>query len=251
MGRTSSKIGGGNGGLPPAGITYNDFLKLSEDQRFDIISDIINNPNIKTPDYLDNSITTKVIYALGMDGKPTVVDDAVLDTMPGRDIFRTVYEQNFMPPPSTDAIIDQIRNGDYTHMSGAGGSFHSRAIYFATDFQDSALYGSGEQNPMVLRAKINPSAKIVSETNLTNQMMNKASNPKLNNVLNHGRVGNEDQLSLYAISQGVDGWYSGTYTMMVNRGNLTASKTNKRISGPGGSIASSWRAASDIDAPLF
>lgn len=240
MGRGSSKAGGGGGTATPAntpsGITYDQFMQMTEQQRFQVMDDIISNPNIKVPDYLDSSDTSKVLYGLGINNKPTVVSDAQLDAMQGREIFRTVYEQGTMPPPSSDAILDQIRNGDYTQMSGRGGSYHGRALYFATDFTDSTAYGQGEQNAMVMRAKINPTAKIVSETNLYNQMRSKGFNPKTSSSY--------DNVALYAVSQGIDGWYSSTYTMMVNRGALTASSQNKTIrSGRG--YASSWSTANN------
>ena len=144
--------------------SYSDFLKLSEDERFSIMDSIVHDNTIAVPDYLDSSSASKVIYALGMNNKTTVVTDAQLDAMPGRELFRTVYEKSWMPPPSSDAILDQIRKGDYTQLSDSGGSAHGRAIYFATDYHGSAVYGHGEKNALVMRAKIAPTAKIVQES---------------------------------------------------------------------------------------
>ena len=157
--------------------------------------------------------------------------------MQGREIFRTVYETGVMPPPTTDMVLDQIKNGDYTQMSGKGGSAHGRALYFATDYTDSTVYGQGERNPKVMRAKLNPNANIRSENSLSHQMMQDST---WKNTI-HGRTqGKSDAIALYAISHGVDGWYSGTYTMMVNRGAITASSQNKKIYSSGRSMASSW-----------
>jgi hypothetical protein len=152
-----------------------------------------------------------------------------------------------MPPPSSDAILDQIRNGDYTHMSGSGGSAHGRAIYFATDFTDSTDYGRGERNPQVMRAKINPGAKIVSESTLYNQMNSKGMDARYRSTVNFGKkvVRDTDSMALYALSQGIDGWYSNTYTMMVNRGALTASSQSKSIKS-GRSYAQSWASANNV-----
>lgn len=220
---------------------YGDFLKLSEDERVDIITDIVNSRNIKVPSYLDSSETTKVMYALGLDKATTVVTDAQLDSMPGRELFRTVYEKGSMPPPSSDAILDQIRNGQYTQMSGYGGSAYGRAIYFATDYNGSATYGYGERNPMVMRAKIAPTAKVVKQSTLLSQMQSKAAFLK-----NSYKWNSTDAPALYAISQGIDGWYSGSYTMIVNRSALISSSQNKSIYASGGngrSHASSWQTA--------
>lgn len=230
MGRGSSKAGGGGGGKTPSGVTYQQFMQMTDDQKYDTINSILGNQNIQVPNTLDDSDTTKVIYALGMAQKPTVVSDSQLDTLPGKEIYRTVYESGSMPPPTTDAVLDEIRNRDYTHMSGRGGSAHGRTIYFATDFNDSTTYGVGERNPMVMRAKINPGAKILRESNLTSQMQNDTNFSSRVKNLSSSR----DSKALWALSHGIDGWYSGSYTMIVNRGALTASSQNKSING------SSW-----------
>lgn len=239
MGRGSSKAGGGGGGAAktPAGMTYDQFMQLSEQERFDKINEILDNQNIKVPDYLDSSDTTKLIYALGMDKKPTVVSDAQLDQMQGRELYRTVYETGSMPPPSTADVIDQISNGDYTQMSGKGGSAHGRAIYFSTDYGDSAIYGSGERNPLIMRGKINPTANIRSESSLGRQMLNDTT---WKSTIKQHRLSSSDNIALYALSHGIDGWYSSTYTMMVNRGALTVSSQAKQIYNSRGSMNRSW-----------
>ena len=230
MGRGSSGAGGkkagGGAAKTPSGVTYNQFMQMTDDQKYNLMNSIISDTNLQTPDTMDNSDTSKVLYALGVTNKPTVVDDATLDGMSGKEIYRTVYEAGTMPPPSSGDILDQIRNGDYTYMSGRGGSAHGRAIYFATDFSDSRTYGDGERNAMMMRAKINPNAKIVREDNLANQMRNDTTWQRSNVYSNAGHA---DEKALYAIAHGIDGWYSNTYTMMVNRGALTASSKNKRI----------------------
>lgn len=246
MGRGASKAGGGSGGTP-SGVTMQQFMQMSDQEKYDTMNDILDNKNIVVPDYLDGSDTTKIIYALGMNNKPDVVADDVLDTMAGRDIFRTVYETGSMPPPSTADVAEQIRIGDYTHMSGKGGSYHGRAIYFADNFDDSATYGSSERNPMVMRGKLKPTANIRSEGSLQRQMYNDSTfdNSRLN-----ARLSGTDAMAVYAISKGIDGWYSGTYTMMVNRGATVMSSKNKRISMPGRNIsshsASNWTEAADV-----
>ena len=241
MGRGSSKAGGGGGAAKtPSGMTYDQFMQLSESERYDKANEIINNPNIKVPDYLDSSDTTKLIYGLGMSTKPTVVSDSQLDQMQGREIYRTVYETGTMPPLSTDMVTDQIRNGDFTQMSGKGGSAHGRAIYFATDFYDSAMYGHGERNPMIMRAKINPTAKIMTETKLGNLVSGDSAFQSKVNISS-----SRDSKAIWALSHGIDGWYSGSYTMIVNRGALTASSQNKKIYN-GRSTTTSWAASPNV-----
>lgn len=254
MGSGSSKIGGRAPAKAntPSGVSYKDFMKMSDSQKYSTMRNIINDNNIKVPVYLDGSDTSKVMYALGMNQTPTVVSDDQLDKMPGRELYRTVYQTGTMPPPSSDDVLDQIRNGEYTQLSGRGGSVHGRALYFATDFTGSSSYGMGEKNAMVMRAKIDPKANIRSENSLRTQM---ATDANWNSV-----SGSRDDIALYALAKGIDGWYSGGYTMMVNRGVLTASSKNKYItSGKGAgqtktgrlrkgySYASSWSAAEDAN----
>lgn len=255
MGRGSSGAnrGGGGGGAKkpttpagtPSGITYDQFMKMSDSEKYDTIESILADPNIQVPSYLDDSNTTKFLYGLGLNNKPTVVSDDQLDNMAGKDLYRTVYETGSMPPPSTDAVLDQIRNGDYTHMSGKGGSAHGRAIYFARDdFVGSRYYGDGERNAMMMRGKLKPNAKIVSEHKLKMSAMNDS------NFDNRRISLGADGLALYALSHGIDGWYSGTYIMMVNRGAMTFSSKNKSIYKKGArktysNAATSWAEAGD------
>lgn len=254
FGRGRSKGGGGgNGGqqanpkqATPSGITYDDFMKMSDDQKYDVMNNIINDTSIQVPVHLDNSVTSKVLYGLGMDNKPNVVTDAQLNTMNGQEIFRTVYESGTMPPPSSSDVLDQIRHGDYTQLSGSGGSLHGRAIYFANDFAKSAVYGKNEKNPMVMRGKINSNANIANEASMLTSMRNDSAwqQSALRNSLTGGR-GFADQIALYAISKGYDGWTNSRYTMMINRGAMTVSSQNKGIATSNGYLAKSWRGANN------
>lgn len=253
MGRGSSGLSGGSGGgggaakptTTPSGITYEDFMGKSEGERYTIMADIINDSSIRVPSYLDDSDTSKVMYALGMSQKPAVVSDSQLDSMPGHEAFRTVYEAGSMPPPSSQDVVDQIRSGDFTQMSGRGGSAHGRALYFARDdFSESASYGLFERNPRVMRTKISPTAKIVSESTLTRRMRADSSFSST-----HGSY-SADSYALYAISHGIDGWHDrgSGYTMIINRGCLTASSTTKSIYQSGTQrMARSWASAPDAN----
>lgn len=235
MGRGRSGLGGGGGKKapsgPPSGVTFAQFSAMSDAQKFQTMSDILNNQNIVVPDYLDDSPTTKVLYGLGMNNKPTVVSDSALDNMQGEEIFRTVRDTN-NPPPYAQDILDQVKNGDFTQMSGSGGSAHGRALYFAADFKESRDYGYGNPDATMARAKINPKAKIIGEQALENRMRNDKNWGRLPNV------NSTDAKALYALSHGIDGWkakrgWGSSYRMIVNRGVLTMSDTNKNVSGRG------------------
>ena len=260
MGTGSSGLGGGakktktsSSANTPSGISYDQFMKMSNGQKYQTMDSIIDNPNIVVPSYLDGSVTTKVMYALGMNNKPTVVSDWQLDTMPGKEIYRTVYDVS-SPPPYAQDIIDQIRTGDFTQLSGAGGSAHSRALYFSTNFAGSADYGVGKQNSTVMRAKINLNAKIADEQTLTNAMNADTDflNSKQGSTINKSYGTMRDRLSLYAIANGYDGWATSStydqYNMIINRGVLTASSQNKAIGKTKRAkktTAPSWKAAAN------
>lgn len=247
-GSSGIKGGGGGGGRAntPSGIDMNQFNAMTMDQKVSTLNGIIADPNITVPSYLDGSDTSKVLYALGMDNKPTVVDEATLNAMQGRELFRTVYEQSWtMPPPSSKDIADQIRYGDYTQMSGSGGSAYGRAIYFATDFGGSAAYGVGygKKNSLVMRAKINPNANIPNERTLF-------SGNEWDSFQKSCTTNRRDARALFALSKGADGWHAGGYyDMIINRGALTMSTANKHVSKSGRditrqtSVASGWNTA--------
>ena len=211
----------------PSGVTYDQFMQMSDDDKIDFIHGVISNQNITVPDYLDNSVTSKVIYALGMNNKPEVVSDSELDKMPGDDLYRTVYDSSRIEISGTE-ILDQIRYGDYTQLSGNLSSAYGRALYFATKFKDASEYGRKNPTAVMMRVKINPSAKIVSENKLGDIMIKSNFHKKLN-------VKGYDCIALTALAHGIDGW-SDQYTMIINRGALTVSSTSKKIAN-----SFSWR----------
>lgn len=242
MGRGSSGAGKGGGagvkagGGTPSGVTLDQFRQMDEQQQIATIDNILSSATITVPQYLDGSDTTKVMYALGMSNKTTVVDEKTLNAMQGRELFRTVYEDGSMPPPSSNDILDQVRNGDYTQLSGSGGSAHGRAIYFATSFKESADYGKYRQNPAVMRCKLNANANMINERTLNAQFQNSAF---------FGKYSSTDGKALFAISKGYDGWFSqwSGYNMILNRGALTSSSQSKTIRAKNGGYAGSWRTA--------
>ncbi len=218
------EVGNGSSGrkkkssaTPSSGVTYDQFLKMSSDEQVDLIEKIIDDDNIKVPDYLDNSQTSKVMYALGMNNKPEMVSDKELNKLKGRAIYRTVNNSKNI---SAKDIIDQIKTGDYTQLSDV--SAYGRALYFANSFTNSASYGYPNQSVM-MRAKIKPNAKIENEGNMWALI---AKDKAFKNIT---KIKNDDKIALYAISKGIDGWYdSGSgYMMIINRGSLVTSPQNK------------------------
>lgn len=230
----------GGGGGTPSGITYEEFMKMSEDERYDFMEKIINDPNIAVPNYLDKSITSKVMYGLGMNGKPEVVSDAELDKIAGVDLYRSVINSKD-PSMTSQEILDQIRTSDYTRLSGDRSSHTGRALYFADDFFGSAQYSHEEISALMMRAKISPNANVVSYRVLMNNMNGDSSFFDKN----IGADSRPDKIALYAIAHGIDGWQDNIsgYTMMVNRSGLIVSSTSKKIVNPtNGKYYNGWEA---------
>ncbi|MBR0075486.1 MAG: hypothetical protein IJP96_07010 [Synergistaceae bacterium] len=225
---------GGGAAAPPVGLTYDQFMQMSNDEKYDLMDKIIKDENIKVPDYLDDSITTKVMYALGMNNKPTVVSDSELDKLPGDDLYRAIYDSTDFNLSSKD-IMEQLKYSNYTQLSGKGGSVYGRGIYFTNDFTDAAEYGSYGNNMLVMRAKINPNSKMSTLNEIQN---------KINKDLSFGRIftssiNDDDKPALYAIAHGIDGWNAKTnypsifgeqnviHTAVINRKSLIFSSSNK------------------------
>ncbi len=204
------------GASTPAGISYDEYMKMNESQKARIVHDILNDDSIKVPNYLDGSDTSKFIYALGLSNKPDVVSDDQLEKMAGGSLYRTVNGNGVI----TGAMItDQIRNGEYTQLSGKGGSVHGRALYFADSVLGSSAYASGGDSVMI-RSKLKPGAKIAKEDTIwrgaSKMAVQYSRNP-------------EDSMAIHAISSGYDGWTDGSYTMIVNRGALAISSRDKSV----------------------
>lgn len=216
---TAGNDGGDRGKF--ANMTYQQFMSLDEQSRFNTIQDIINATDVKVPNYLDPSDATKVVYALGMTNKPQAVDDATLDGMKGRELFRGVYNAGKI---KADDIIDQIKDGDYTQFSNSGGSAYGRGLYFTGSFSEASGYAERGSNSTVMRVKIASSAKVVKASTIDKQIKQKGFNPS--------GVNYQDLRACYAISQGISGWYDDSgwsgYTVMVDRGALVMSKTRKK-----------------------
>ena len=226
----------------PSGVSYKQFMQMSENERYDLIEKIIDDNNIKVPDYLDNSQTSKVMYALGMNNKPEMVSDKEFDKLKGDAMYRTV---NNAKTQTSENIINQIKTSDYTQLSGDASSAYGRGIYFAKTFTESARYGINDKNPIMMRAKIKSNAKIEDYGSLRRTVKNDT------RFYNSRNMNRSDIYSLYALAKGLDGWHSkGTgYTVIVNRGSLVTTSTNKKTQRQKGIIGGfkrlSWKTAPD------
>ena len=227
------------GGGTPSGVNYEEFMKMSEDERYDFMEKIINDSNIVVPNYLDKSITSKVMYGLGMNNKPTVVSDEELDKIKGADLYRLVYESPKSSLTSKE-ILEQIKFSDYTQLSDKGGSAYGRAIYFANNFESARNYGIKQSNPLIMRVKIKPDAKFVNYNVLEYDTF---TDKRLIAIHSRKEIKGPDRIALHAIANGIDGWRvkdMDGQAMILNRGVLIASSVNKQIRDKNKKITETW-----------
>ena len=222
--RSGRRSKGGASTSTPAGVTYSQFMAMGEQERYDVMDRIIGDKNIKVPNYLDDSITSKVMYALGLNGKPQVVSDAEFDKREGETFYRTVRDGSI----TASDIINQIKTSDYTQLSNSGGSFWGRALYFGNNFGLSAFYGAHDKNAMIMRVKINPNSKIMTSAELARMSINDNNYSKISKKRN---LSYEDSYALYALAKGIDGWreYDTGQLMVLNRRSLITSSKNKKV----------------------
>ena len=228
----------GGGASTPSGVTYDQFMKMSMDERYDTMAQIIDNPDITVPDYLDKSVITKVMYAIGMNNKPTIVSDTELDKMKGKVISNSFAEDETViyrgiksaELKTGKKIAEEIINGDYTQFSNTGGSMFGRAIYFTTSFgQAESASIDDKDKGAVVRAKVKPNANILYMSDIKRKSYKDSSfQGKVQTKL--PQYSNDD-MALYAIANGIQGWFAhGTpYVMIVDRSALNISSTVKNI----------------------
>lgn len=213
---------------PVISADYDSFKKMTDDQKADAITQAA---KTQVPVFLAQNDLQKVLYGLKLNDKPTLVDDSVLDTMPGKELFRTVNatsnQQYRMKFTATD-IAQQTIRGTVTRVSDTGGSVHGRGIYFADRYRGSTAYGNrmGNANQTaVVRVKLSPSAKTISENSAISGLSKEiSSGSKLGRALS--KIGHQDQTAIYALAKGYDAIVaSNGYHVVINRSALVASKT--------------------------
>ena len=223
----------------PMSATYDSFMAMTDDQKADAIDSMASQP---APDFLSDSAMQRFTYNLGLNDKPTLVDDSVLDTMNGTELFRTV---NAGKDPvarvryDADEIATQVQRGRVTRYSDNGGSVYGRGLYFADDYVGSKVYGNktGDiKSTAMIRAKLNSNAKTIGYSQATSGLRREiASGSKLGKSLGKiARRDSESAVSIYALSKGYNVITSGHgYFNVLNRNAVTMSKTIKATNSKG------------------
>ena len=223
----------------PMSASYDAFMGMTDDQKADVIDSMASQP---APAFLSDTAMQRFTYNLGLNDKPTLVDDATLDTMNGTELFRTVNagrDTVARVKYDADEIATQIQRGRVTRYSDNGGSVYGRGLYFADNYGGSTLYGNRTGNikaTAIVRAKLNANAKAIgysqARSGLSREM---ASGSKLGKSLSKiYRRDSDSAVSIYALSKGYNVITSGHgYFNVLSRNAVTMSTTIKATSSSG------------------
>ena len=211
---------------------YQKFMAMTDDEKADFIGNVTSQ---NVPAHLSDTSLQRFIYNSNMNDKPQLVDDSVLDTMNGTELFRTVnnvYDRQNDISYSADQIARQVQAGRITRTSDNGGSAYGRGIYFADDYTESSYYGNTRgnvQKTAVIRAKLNSNAKVISHSKAMSGCNNEIrSGSKLGRALR--KCDSQSQISIYALAKGynvISANNSSGYFVILNRNAVTMSKSIK------------------------
>ena len=216
----------------PPSSSFDAFRQMTDDQKADVIMQA---QKTQVPIFLAQNDLQKVLYGLKLNDKPTLVDDSVLDSTPGKELFRTVNatndRANRIKYTATD-VANQVIRGSVTRVSDTGGSVHGRGIYFADSYHGSTPYGNSRNNlnqTAVVRVKISPKAKTISTSRAASGVSREInSGSKLGKALS--KIGYQDQTAVWALAKGYDAMVaSNGYHVIINRSSLIASKDIKAM----------------------
>ena len=207
---------------------YDAFMQMSDDQKADVIDSMIKQG---VPSHLADNDFQKMIYNIGLNDKPQLVDDATLDSMNGTEMWRTVnnvYDRQNDISYTADQIARQVQAGRVTRVSDNGGSVYGRGIYFADNKTESSYYGNTRgnvQKTAQIRCKLNSNANIINHSKAVQGVRTEINNnTKLGKVLR--KCDGHSQASIYAMAKGYNVITSGHgYYNVLNRNAVTMSKT--------------------------
>ena len=209
---------------------YDNFMAMTDDQKAQAISNLASQD---VPAFLADNDFQKFTFNMDLNDKPQLVDDSVLDTMNGTELFRTVNSINDSTNRmkwDADTIASQVQRGSVTRVSDNGGSAYGRGIYFADDYTESSYYGNSRGNikkTAVVRAKLNSNAKVITYSKATSGLRQEInSGSKLGKAL--AKCDHASQVSIYAMAKGYNVIYNqSSYYNILSRNAITMSETIK------------------------
>lgn len=187
----------------PSGFTLADVQAMDDQQLHDFL---INVNDTDIPAFLNQTThLQKMIYGLGMNDKPEIVDAATfkqLTTGPGalKPLYRTVNDTtvNGIPVTAQD-ICDMLIDGDTTYV---GVGIHGDGLYFSDSLSGSKAYG--DSSCKTVGAVLNKKAKVISEKQLRSLYDNFVkAHPQSRKALGFARSKSyHDSMSQFALTQG-------------------------------------------------
>ena len=213
-------------------VDYSNYMKLSDDEKADAMEQIFKND---LPNFLDSSDTQKLLYYTDIEGKPQLASDSALDKMAGTSLYRTihdVYDRATDVSYTVKQIYNQLTKGDFTAVSGRGGSMYGKGIYFADNYQGSTAYARSGTTNLTMRAKLNSNARVVSYRTAMNSVAKEMkSGSKIGRV--YQKMGYQDASSIWALNNGynVVSDASSGYHVILDRRAITVSTRTTNASG--------------------
>ena len=215
--------------LTESGITLADVQQMSDKELHDILLAITKQD---LPDYLMPNNQQRFVYALGLNQKPIVEDDATfaLNAKGKEVIYNAQSQANLSGYTLTgDDIHDFIKYGDDTLQQNG---IHGNGLYFTPSQGASSSYGN-----RMSAARLNPAtAKIITESQLKREYDNWIqSRPQTRKALGYmARNGNgygDNTYSQFAMLRGynvIQSTQHGTTYTVLDRSALIYSKSTKR-----------------------
>nr|DAH39037.1 MAG TPA: hypothetical protein [Caudoviricetes sp.] len=149
----------------PSGLTISDVQKMDDQQLHDFL---VNVDKTDVPAFLNSVHLQKMLYALGMNDKPEIVDSATMKKlMSGPNapemIYRTVNGATVAGSYfSAKDMCDMLTDGDLTYV---GNGVYGDGLYFSSDKSGSKAYGWGGDTRTV-GAIFNSKAKMITKNQL-------------------------------------------------------------------------------------
>ena len=214
--------------LTESGITLADVQQMGDKELHDILLAITKQD---LPDYLMPNNQQRFVYALGLNQKPIVEDDATfaLNSKGKEVIYNAQSQANLSGYTLTgDDIHDCIKYGDDTLQQNG---IHGNGLYFTPSQSASSTYGN-----RMSAARLNPAtAKIITESQLKREYDSWIqSRPQTRKALGYmARNGNgygDNTYSQFAMLRGynvIQSTQHGTTYTVLDRSALIYSKSTK------------------------
>lgn len=188
-----------------------------------MITDTFGKPTITDPT-LSNSFFQRLVYYNNLDSAPNMVDDDVLDTMVGREMFRAVSSASW---EKSDEIVERTFFNQNVMFSGV--SAFGKGVYFCTDLEED-IQGYGDMShSIIMRGKLPPNAKSISYYTAKSKAYDEIRNgTALGKAM--ARIGNQsDVISTWALAKGYSALDTGTYYCVLTRKDMAMSYVYHKV----------------------